>query len=270
MDAKTFVVPLDGSENSERALPVAEALAGRVGGKLLLVSAEFHGPLRPREYLGEQAARVVDCPVDVLASTRERAAVVVETALADDENRVVCMTTHGRGSWRWAAVGSVAEEIIQRTDRPLLLVGRHCRTDFLARGKDLLVCADRAEAAPGLASAVHDWAAALDLHPRVAVVVHPLDVESAEHAEGVLDPIAQAFGLPPDDALLLRRNYVAGALADCADDCPAALIAINTHARTGLQRFALGSETMAVVHLAPCPVLVTRRRSTADPLGGVA
>jgi len=57
MNAKTFVVPLDGSENSERALPVAEALATRVGGKLLLVSAELHGPMRPREYLGEQLAR---------------------------------------------------------------------------------------------------------------------------------------------------------------------------------------------------------------------
>ena len=267
MNAKTFVVPLDGSENSERALPVAEALATRVGGKLLLVSAELHGPMRPREYLGEQLARVTDCPVDVLASTHERASVVIEAALAEDENRIVCMTTHGRGSWRWAAVGSVAEEIIQATDRPLLLVGRHCRTDFLKRGKDLLVCADRAEAASGLAPAVHEWAGALDLHPRVAVVVHPLDVESAEHAEVVLGPIAQAFDLPAEDAQLLRRNYVAGALADYADDCSAALMAINTHARTGFQRFSLGSETMAVVHLAPCPVLVTHRRSTDDPLG---
>jgi nucleotide-binding universal stress UspA family protein len=259
MDAKTFVVPLDGSESSERALPVAEALAARVGGKLLLVSAEFHGPLRPREYLAEQVARVVDCPVDILASTRDRAAVVIEGALAGGDDRIVCMTTHGRGSWRWAAVGSVAEEVIERTERPLLLVGRHCRTDFLQRGKELVVCADRAEAASGLAPAVHEWAGALDLHPRVAVVVHPLDVESAEHPEIVLGPVARAFAVPAEDTHLLRRNYVAGALADYADDCHAALLAINTHARKGFQRFALGSETMAVVHLAPCPVLVTHR-----------
>jgi nucleotide-binding universal stress UspA family protein len=33
-------------------------------------------------------------------------------------------------------------------------------------------------------------------------------------------------------------------------------MAINSHARTGIKRFSLGSETMAVLHLAPCPVLV--------------
>ena len=62
-----------------------------------------------------------------------------------------------------------------------------------------------------------------------------------------------------DDAHLLRANYVAGKLADYADDLPAALMAINSHARTGFQRFSLGSETMAVLHLAPCPVLVVHR-----------
>jgi nucleotide-binding universal stress UspA family protein len=259
MDAKTFVVPLDGSDYSERALPVAEALVSRVNGALLLVSAQYHGPIDPHEYLGEQAARITQCPVDIVASTHDRAAVAIESALEGGDDRVVCMTTHGRGSWRWAAVGSVAEEVIQRTDRPLVLVGRHCRTDFLERGKDLLVCADRAEAAAGLAPAVHTWAEALGLHTRVAVVVHPLDVESAEHSEVVLGPLAQALGMPDSrDAHLLRANYVAGALADLADDLPAGLMAISSHARTGFRRFSLGSETMAVLHLAPCPVLVVR------------
>jgi nucleotide-binding universal stress UspA family protein len=257
MDTKTFVVPLDGSAYSERALPIAEALVARVNGSLLLVSAQFHGPLDPREYLSEQAARVTTCPVDIEATKHERAAVAIAAALERGDDRIVCMTTHGRGSWRWAAVGSVAEEVLQRTDRPLLLVGRHCRTDFLERGTELLVCADRAEAAAGLAPAVQAWSEALGLHPRVAVVVHPLDVESAENPEAVLGPLAHALGMPDtDDVHLLRANYVAGKLADYADDLPAALMAINSHARTGIKRFSLGSETMAVLHLAPCPVLV--------------
>jgi nucleotide-binding universal stress UspA family protein len=262
MNAQTFVVPLDGSAYSERALPVAQALVARVSGRLLLVSAQFHGPLDPQEYLREQAARVTQCPVDIVASQHDRAPVAIESVLEGGADRIVCMTSHGRGSWRWAAVGSVAEEVIQGTDRPVVLVGRHCRTDFLERGKDLLVCADRAEAAAGLAPAVRTWAEALDLHLRVAVVVHPLDVESAEHSEVVLGPVAQALGMPDTrDAHLLRANYVAGALADLADDLPAALLAINSHARAGLRRFSLGSETMAVLHLAPCPLLVVRGRA---------
>jgi nucleotide-binding universal stress UspA family protein len=42
MAPKTFVVPLDGSEFAERALPVAETLAERLGGSLLLVSAQLY------------------------------------------------------------------------------------------------------------------------------------------------------------------------------------------------------------------------------------
>jgi nucleotide-binding universal stress UspA family protein len=261
MDTKTLVVPLDGSEYSERALPVAEAIAARIGGALVLVSAQFHGPLDPHEYLGEMAARVASCPVDVSATKDTHAAAAIASALEGHDDRVVCMTTHGGGSWRWAAVGSVAEDVIHRTDRPLILVGRHCRNDSLVRGNDLLVCADHADASAALAPAVHAWSAMLELRPRAAVVVHPLDVPSAEHPELVLGPIVEALGggSKLEDGILLRENYIAGGLADCAEDLPAALMAINTHARTGITRFLLGSETMAVLHLAPCPVLVTHR-----------
>src|SRR3974390_2988218 len=55
MDAKTFVVPLDGSAYAERALPIAETLAERVGGGLLLVSAQYDGPREPRAYLEQRA-----------------------------------------------------------------------------------------------------------------------------------------------------------------------------------------------------------------------
>ena len=39
MTPKTLVVPLDGSQYAEHALPIAEAVAERIGGGLLLVSA---------------------------------------------------------------------------------------------------------------------------------------------------------------------------------------------------------------------------------------
>ena len=257
MNVKTFVVPLDCSELSERALPIAEAMAARVGGGLLLVSAQFHGPLDPHEYLDEQTTRITHCPVDISPTKHEHAAAAITGALEGSDDRILCMTTHGRGSFRWAAVGSVAEEVMLKTDRPVLLIGPHCHADALERGTHLLVCADHAEAAAGLAPAVHEWAERLDLRPRVAVAVHPIDVESAEHSDVVLGPLAQALGMPnTDEAELLRATYVTGALADYAADLPAALIAINSHARSGIRRFALGSETMAVVHLAPCPVLV--------------
>jgi nucleotide-binding universal stress UspA family protein len=261
MNLNTIVVPLDASETSERALPIAEALAERVNAGLLVVSAQAYGPLEPTAYVIEMAERVTRCPVDTLATKDDDAITIIAEALGHHDDRVVCMTTHGRGSVQWAALGSVAEEVIRRTEQPILLIGNECRPDFLERGKFLLACADRPEAAGALAAPTSDWAEALDLRRQVAVVVHPLDVESAEHSAPVLDPIARALGVPTADAMLLRRNSVAGALVQCADVLPAALIATNSHARTGLARFALGSETMDVVRHAHCPVLVTHPRA---------
>jgi len=274
MDAKTFVVPLDGSEYSERALPVAESLAARIGGRLLLVSAPFHGPVKPQKYVDQLSARITRCPVDVLASEEFLAPDAIIAALEAGDDRIVCMTTHGRGSWRWAAVGSVAEELIRKTDRPLMLVGRSCRDDFLERGHELLVCVDTVPAATALAPAVGAWSELLGLRVSVATVAHPLDVPSAEDPEAVLGPLAKALGRAGgSSARLLRSSYPAGALADCADDLPAALMAMTTHARTGLPRFVLGSVTMAVLHHAPCPVLVVRSASvdgvsSGDPRHG--
>jgi nucleotide-binding universal stress UspA family protein len=260
MTAKTVVVPLDGSEYAERALPVAEAFVDRIGGGLLLVSAQYYGPLEPRAYLEGCAALHDRCPVEVLATKESYAARLISEAVSGGDDRVVCMTTHGRGRFRWAALGSVAEDVIRRSDRPVLLVGRNCRTDFLDRSSHLVACADGSDESDELAPATKAWAEQLGLDLRVAVVVHPLDVESAEHSGTLLGSMATQFGgIVPADATMIRSSFPAGALADYAEELPAALVAMNSHARSGLARFALGSTTMSVLHLASCPLLVTHR-----------
>ena len=96
---------------------------------------------------------------------------------------------------------------------------------------------------------------------RVVTVRHPLDVDSAEQADALCASMAAQFGRSdPADAALVRSGYPAGALADHADELPAAVMAMSSHARSGVPRLALGSVTMGVVHLAPCPVLVAHNR----------
>ena len=104
----------------------------------------------------------------------------------------------------------------------------------------------------------------LDLHLDVAVVTHPLDVESAEHPRVLLDPIAAQFGgSEPIEPCMIRSGYPAGALADFADELPAAIVAINSRSRRGFARVALGSVTMGVLQLASCPLLVTHHLAEA-------
>jgi len=257
MTAPTFVVPLDSSAYSERALPVATALAQRTGGRLLLVSVEEHGPLHPAEYLDEIAACPRPVPVDTVGISDTYPADAIVKVVGESDDRVVCMTSHGRGGLRWGILGSVAEEVVRRAERPTLLVGRHCREDFW-NAKSLLACVDGSESAARVAPAALEWAERLGLAVHAAIVVHPLDVESAEHSEALLDPIVKLFGgTDRAVATMLRSRYPEGALADYAADLPAAIIATNSHGRTGLARFALGSTTMALLHQAPCPLLVT-------------
>jgi nucleotide-binding universal stress UspA family protein len=170
------------------------------------------------------------------------------------------MTSHGRGGLRWGLLGSVAEEVMRRTDRPTLLVGRHCRENFLTDTRYLLACVDGSDSAAELAPVALDWADRLALDIHIANVAHPLDVESAEHPEKFLDPIVELFGGSNHvAATLLRSRFPEGALADYARDVRAAVVAVNSHCRTGLARFALGSTSMGLVSQAPCPVLVTPR-----------
>lgn len=122
---RTILVPLDGSEFSTHALPLAAAIARRSGGQVRL--ARVHGPV-----LDE---RGLDAPADFRARREERDALgsvvrqftdagvpadselldgfVVDAlgghALAVGADLVV-MTTHGRGPLSRFWLGSVADQ----------------------------------------------------------------------------------------------------------------------------------------------------------------
>jgi nucleotide-binding universal stress UspA family protein len=58
----------------------------------------------------------------------------------------------------------------------------------------------------------------------------------------------------------LRVEVPAQEIAQLASDLEADLVVVGTHGRRGLSRVLLGSVAEAVVRLAPCPVLVVRKR----------
>lgn len=255
--ARTIVVPLDGSTFAERALPLASQLAGPLGVGLLLVSARWDpDPDTVRDYLDRIATWSGVEPVDTLITDDRRPADAIVNAAASGPDRVVCMSTHGRGRFRWAVVGSVAEEVLRTQRDPILLVGHSCLLDLPA-GRRMVVCVDGSPASEHVVPIAREWALALGLDVVLAFASHPLDVEDAEHPAAVLEAPASRLreGGVTVDTELLRSGYPAGALADLAADIDASLVAMTTHARSGVPRAVLGSVTTAVVNMAPCPVL---------------
>lgn len=140
---RTILVPLDGSEFGEHALPTAASLARKAGAVLHLV--HVHQPAPPATAIGlefvdmydlhlqqDEQAYLADCGRRV----REAGPVPTHTALlpngdivqalrdyADREKiDLVVMSTHGRGTLgRWW-LGAVADELARTMTRPVMLV----------------------------------------------------------------------------------------------------------------------------------------------------
>jgi nucleotide-binding universal stress UspA family protein len=257
---QTIVVPLDGSPFAESALPVARRIARRVEGRVLLMTTHWGESERGGRtaYLEGLAGQADDVPTDVTSIDEHPAAPAIEHLLSDSPDRIVCMSSHGGGRFRWAVLGSVAEQVVRESRRPILLVGRHCRADWPKEMSHMLVCVDGSTVADPIVPVATHWATALGLDVHVAVVIHPLDFEGAGFPSEVVDAIIARFVADGVEAapVVLRGVHTAGAIADYASEVPVALIAMNTHARGGMERVALGSVAMGTVGLAECPVLL--------------
>lgn len=151
-----IIVPLDGSEFSERVLPHVEALAEKFNSVLVLVRCvpteailagqsmavmPLAGGMPVDRQFTELAATVeaeekkADCYLcDVAARLREKG---IRIEYAEPEGRpaesivevaneqhadLIAMTTHGRGGLSRLFVGSVADEVLRISHCPVLLV----------------------------------------------------------------------------------------------------------------------------------------------------
>ena len=137
----TIVVPLDGSPFSERALPIAIALARRSNAAIDLVHVHepsVHGagvPTLDPEFENDAERQLLARAAAVGAllgresglavtttSLRGEVASSLQAYVAERGADLVVMTTHGRGGISRAWLGSVADELARRSSVPLLLI----------------------------------------------------------------------------------------------------------------------------------------------------
>jgi nucleotide-binding universal stress UspA family protein len=230
---KTLIVPVDGSESSERALAVAELLAGHFDrcDTVVMTAARHDDEVRHR-YFDGLAERLghADLRTEFVDAV-DAAAAIADLALAEPD-AVVCMATHGRGRLAAPLLGSVATEVLRRVESP---------------GSNAIL------------PAAKEWVEALHGELWLELVYHPLDTRTAVDPHAEFAPALKLIGDDVDVHLMpCASHYPAGAIVRSAHELPATLVAMTTHARTGLGRSALGSVAMDVVHHSRCPVLVVR------------
>lgn len=145
---KTILVPLDGSELAETVLPHVEELARLFGSTVVLLSvlelphlvglpkgdlfdalpqmtpAEVNNHLAEvRRYLDEKADQLKQSGVEARALVEYGPVVVtIMRAARQEDAGLIAMASHGRGGMADVYYGSVAAGVLQRIDRPLLIV----------------------------------------------------------------------------------------------------------------------------------------------------
>ena len=135
---RTLLVPLDGSELAERALPYATALATAARGKVVLVRVALAPPpatLDGANWVQEQSQAIAEAEqyvAEVAAKLRTRvpvettvpygrAAPSIQDSIKETAADAVVMATHGRTGLRHLLIGSVAEEVIADSPVPVFV-----------------------------------------------------------------------------------------------------------------------------------------------------
>ena len=269
-----IIVPLDGSELSAHALVPGCTIASHLGIAMRVVS--FHPPAADgdelREIIDGQLAQAGGIsPTVEIAPLASSVPEQLDPILAASPDALVVMSTRGRGHSA-ALLGSVANEILVTFHRPVVLVGPSCDSNAFATSGRMIVAADKS---PGTRAVLELAAGVLDRFDYDAQVVNVLDPETASamersrggpegsdlpHESAMAHRYANQLGRAAGqeiDYLVLHAKHPGPAIAQHANEEGAALIAMATHARTGLRRLTLGSVTAEVVSHATCPVLAT-------------
>lgn len=266
------VVFLDGSTDAARALGPGAAIAHYLGVSLVVVGF-YEGS--SRQYLDEavddqaRGRGVVKLEVVIEPLVGSVGAAVARMAKIHNRS-LICMSTHGRG--RSAAVlGSVASEVLEATDRPVMLVGpAYAAPSFRCHGP-FVVALNGSPESRSILRPAQDFATLFDYEVEITTVIDPGASAEFERLQASWDggdigsesatvrnaaaEAEQALKTPVSFTVLHHADPVS-ALVDYATETHAALVAMATHNRTGPARALSGSTVAGVARHSPSPVLV--------------
>ena len=292
-----ILVPLDGSELAEAALPYAEELAGQLGSEVILIHAYESDDEKHRRMHQLYLQKVVEATKrgvrNRLGAGVEKE-VRVDSALlvghpaeqivdyADRENvGIILMATHGRsGIKRWV-LGNVAAKVARATKGPVALIRvdeKGLKASKKAKIRNIILPLDGSKESEAAIRPVEELASKLKAHVVLLHVIPPTyfvysipgetvempftpeDMQrSQEKAEHYLETVAAAFKNRDID---VRTQVIVGTAAEeilsLADEVPADMVAMSTHGRSGISRWAFGSIADKILHAANTPVLLIR------------
>jgi nucleotide-binding universal stress UspA family protein len=287
-----ILVPVDGSELSARAVPEAIRLALALEAPVHLLqvtpypTAVGYDPVT----LGADTWRqILDSQTEVAQANLDRLQgdfvaahlrVTTEVSLGDPAvnileratpapHTLIVMATHGRsGPARWL-LGSVAEKVVRASYAPVFLVPALVMPP--GRLSRILVPLDGSELAESILLPVAQLGRRLAAEAVLFQTYGSRDGGSAGMADAVRTYLTRMEELLEDQGItatvVARAGEAAEEVIRYAGEEPIDLIAMATHGRSGIQRWALGSVSDKVLHHTPVPVLLYRPREIGGEEG---
>jgi len=286
---KKILVPLDGSDLAELALPYAEELANAFKSEIILLHvsdpADTHYRHMHELYVQEVADRIKE-------RVRKVSPVVVSGKAADeiisytDKNKVdlIIITSHGRSGIMSWATGSIASKLLQGANMPLLLVRaakpkrKVTREVLLNR---VLLPLDGSEAGEAAVEYIGELMSRLESEVILFGVVSSgqhirtvggLDYisypeeqlamfkkEAEEYLDGVYRRLKRRKGTVKVTLKVGDKvGDVGQEIIKFAEKERVNLIAISSHGHSGIEKWVFGSIANKVVQGSKAPVLVVK------------
>jgi nucleotide-binding universal stress UspA family protein len=268
-----ILVAADGSRDSEAVfsaiMPLVRADAPQVS--VLYVVEDPDESFMPPALLAKACGALRSTNVNAHLELRQGLpAEEILRASRERSTDLIAMSTHGRGGVVRMIAGSVAEEVLRKTELPVLLT----RPGLAVREwKRIVVALDGSERSESILPEAVKLARKLGASIELVRVATPVVAAGAGEAPMVLPPEDPMPYLKGVAARLEREGVKAGAVAlegraseailAHLDESAAPLLCMATHGRSGLVRLLLGSVAEEVVRRSPCPVLL--RRSVPAP-----
>jgi nucleotide-binding universal stress UspA family protein len=293
---KKIILPLDGSELAEVALPFAEESVGRTGAELILISVKEPNDSRSSRMFQSYLEKVAETsrvnaekyqkspggqPVNVRWEilNGNPAEEIITFADKEEESRIIMATRGNSGFTRWA-LGSVADKVSRVTDRPITIIrAEGPRPAVRGRGffNKILAPLDGSKESETTLPHVEELALSmvadvtllqvLKLASQIISYGESRDMESMkvsmkEYMEKLTSDM-QSKGINTKYIIIETRGDVAEEINKYTAQNYIDLVVMATHGLSGARRWVLGSVTNRVLNEGNTPIMLIRASSVA-------
>jgi nucleotide-binding universal stress UspA family protein len=278
-----ILVPLDGSELAEQAIPYAEWLASKFNSEVILITACLPGDSLERaltEYIERRAEKIQSLGIKTrsVCIEGEPAASIIDFA-GKNAVSLIILSTHGRTGVSHWPLGSITNKVVQRSHIPVFLVrsSQPAKTPADKELRNTLLTLDGSHFSEAIIPYVEKLAKVMDSEVVILRVVEPAklpqlaayaDREKYEkefidklrkEAKRYLDQKKTALarkGIKVNSALL--EGKADEAILQYAEDKSVNLIALTTHGFSGITKWAYGSVASRIIEASSKPTLLVR------------